>query len=99
MQEKNKDKNQRNKSTTNPNNTNNSNNSNNKAPTSNTAYMNKSGNGVRKPESVGMVKLPKVSTIGSSSVSNTSVKAIWDGVKKSGHEATVPTASREARRK
>lgn len=30
-----------------------------------------------KPEQVGMVKLPKVSTIGSSNVSNTSVKAIW----------------------
>ena len=57
-------------------------------PGSNTALMNRSGNGVRKPESGGMVKLPKVSTIGSSSVSNSSMKAIWDagGVKKSGHE-------------
>lgn len=53
----------------------------------NTAVINKSGNGVRKPESVGMVKLPKVPTIGNSSVSNTSMKAIWDGVsKKSSHE-------------
>lgn len=41
----------------------------------NTAMI-RTGN-TRKPESVGVVKLPKVSTIGSSSVSNTSVKAIW----------------------
>ena len=57
--------------------TNNNNNSNN---TSNTASMNRSGNGVRKE-----VKLPKVPTTGNSSVSNTSMKAIWEGggVKKS----------------
>ena len=39
----------------------------------NPALMNRSGNGLRKPE----VKLPKVPTIGNSSVSNTSMKAIW----------------------
>lgn len=38
--------------------------------------MNKSGNGIRRPEVP--VKLPKVSTIGNSSVSNTSMKAILD---------------------
>lgn len=45
---------------------------NNQQPT-NPAIMNRSGNGLRKPE----VKLPKVPTIGNSSVSNTSMKAIW----------------------
>ena len=40
--------------------------------------MNKSGNGIRRPvDNNGMVKLPKVNTIGNSSVSNTSMKAIW----------------------
>lgn len=43
-----------------------------------------------------MVKLPKVSTIGSSSVSNSSMKAIWEGGnKRSGHEG----GSKEERRK
>jgi hypothetical protein len=41
--------------------------------THNPTLMNRSGNGLRKPE----VKLPKVPTIGNSSVSNTSMKAIW----------------------
>lgn len=46
--------------------------------TSNTAIMNKSGNSIRKPVSVGAVKLPKVSTIVSNNMSNTSVKAIGE---------------------
>ena len=46
--------------------------------TSNTAIMNKSGNSIRKPVSVGAVKLPKVSTIASNNMSNTSVKAIGE---------------------
>ena len=43
------------------------------ATNQNPALVNRSGNGLRKPE----VKLPKVPTIGNSSVSNTSMKAIW----------------------
>lgn len=71
-QDKAKDnKNIRNKSTTNPPNPPA------KGPATYNGFNNKSGSGVRKPESVGAVKLPKVSTIGNSSVSNTSVKAIW----------------------
>lgn len=51
---------------------------------------------VKRPPEGGMVKLPKVSTIGNSSVSNTSMKAIWEGGgKRSGHEG----GSREERRK
>lgn len=46
-------------------------------PVSNTAIMNKSVNGVQKSETPGQVKLPKVNTIGNSSVSNSSMKAIW----------------------
>lgn len=46
--------------------------------TSNTAIMNKSGNSIRKPVSVGAVKLPKVSTVVSNNMSNTSVKAIGE---------------------
>ena len=58
--------------------------------------MNKSGNGGRRPVDSGMVKLPKVNTIGNSSVSNTSMKAIWEGGgKRSGHEG----GSKEERRK
>jgi hypothetical protein len=94
QQERGKDnKNVRNKSTNIPSNQQvsrnppSNHNVNNPPQSSNTAIMNRSGNGIRKPENAGMVKLPKVSTIGSSSVSNTSMKAIWDagGVKKSGH--------------
>lgn len=44
--------------------------------------MNRSGNGIRKPENPGIVKLPKVATIGNSNVSNTSMKAVWEGVAK-----------------
>lgn len=86
-QEKAKDKNNnRNKSTTN---------SVNPPRGPNSAIMAKISN-TRKPESVGVVKLPKVATIGSSSVSNTSVKAIWEGggIKKSGAEGMPPTGSR-----
>lgn len=57
---------------------------------------NRSGNGLRKPDSVGQVKLPKVGAIGSSGVSNTSMKGIWEsgaGSKK------VQTGSREERRR
>ena len=59
--------------------------------------MNKSGNGIRRPDNNGpMVKLPKVSTIGNSSVSNSSMKAIWEGgSKRSGHDG----GSKEERRK
>ena len=53
----------------------------------NIAVMNRSGNGIRKPENVAIVKLPKVPTIASSSVSNSSMKAIKDGgMKKPGTE-------------
>lgn len=48
---------------------------------SNTAIMNRSGNNIQKPESQGQVKLPKVSNIVSSSVSNTSMKAITNASK------------------
>ena len=50
--------------------------------------MNKSGNAIRRPpDNAGIVKLPKVPTIGNSSVSNSSMKAIWEGGgKRSGHE-------------
>lgn len=48
-------------------------NNNPQVPNQNPALMNRSGNGLRKAE----VKLPKVPTIGNSSVSNTSMKAIW----------------------
>ena len=41
------------------------------------ASMNKSGNAVRRADTNGMVKLPKVGTVGGSSVSNSSMKAIW----------------------
>jgi len=60
----------------------------NPSPNVPTQSMNKSGNGIRRTDVTGpMVKLPKVSTIGSSSVSNSSMKAIWEGGgKKSGHE-------------
>lgn len=47
-----------------------------KPPNSNTALVNKAGNTIRKPEGFGQVKLPKVSAVGNSSVSNTSMKAI-----------------------
>ena len=56
--------------------------------------MNKSNNVIRRVDN-GMVKLPKVSTIGNSSVSNTSMKAIWEGSKRNGQEG----GSREERRK
>jgi hypothetical protein len=48
--------------------------------------MNRSGNGIRKPENAGSVKLPKVPTIGNSSVSNSSIKVIKDGGVKKGAE-------------
>jgi|688.fasta_scaffold228647_1 hypothetical protein len=51
--------------------------------------MNKSGN-------VPPVKLPKVNTIGNSSVSNTSMKAIWDANKKPGPSTS---GSKEENRK
>jgi hypothetical protein len=80
---KDKNNNARNKSTTN---------SVNPPRAPNSIVVAKLGN-TRKPESVGVVKLPKVSTIGSSSVSNTSVKAIWEGggIKKNGAEGIPPT--------
>jgi septum formation inhibitor MinC len=46
-----------------------------------TGTMNRSGNNIPKPESQGPVKLPKVNPISSSSVSNTSMKAVSTGSK------------------
>lgn len=93
MQEKNKDnKNIRNKSTNIPSNQPNKP----QPPTSNTAIMNKSGNGIRKSDNLGLgVKLPKVSSIASSNVSNTSMKTILDGsIKKNPNEAVLGSGSR-----
>lgn len=74
-QQKAKDnKNTRNKSTNAPSNTGKP-----PVPVSNTAIMNKSVNGVQKSDTPGQIKLPKVNPIGSSSVSNSSMKAIWEG--------------------
>jgi hypothetical protein len=56
--------------------------------TSNTTSMNRSGNGLRKAD----VKLPKVPTIANSSVSNTSMKAIWEG---GGVKKSTETGSKE----
>lgn len=44
------------------------------------ASMNKSGNAIRRTDQThnGMVKLPKVATVGGTSVSNSSMKAIWE---------------------
>ena len=46
-------------------------------PNNSNSSVNRSGNGLRKPDNVGQVKLPKVGAIGSSGVSNTSMKGIW----------------------
>lgn len=52
-------------------------------PPSNTTLVNRSGNVSKKPQSTltAIVKLPKVgaNTIGNTSVSNNSMKAIWEG--------------------
>lgn len=68
---------------------------------SNNPPMNKSGNVVRRMENGrmdngGNVKLPKVGAVSNSSVSNSSMKAIWEGGgKRSGHEG----GSKEEKRK
>ena len=79
MQDKNKDnKNVRNRSTNIPSNPPPQAKTSNQAVTNtNIPAMNRSGNGLRKPENVAMVKLPKVPTVVNSSVSNSSMKAIW----------------------
>jgi len=73
--------------------------SSNPSPNNPQAPMNKSGNPVRKPPTdpnAALVKLPKVATIGNSSVSNSSMKAIWEGGgKRSNHE----NGSKEGHRK
>jgi tubulin polyglutamylase TTLL9 len=71
--EKKDSKNIRNKSTNAPSNHTGKSN----APTSNTTIMNKSGNSVQKSDALGSIKLPKVNPTGNSSVSSTSMKAIW----------------------
>ena len=83
MQKNNQNKNVRNKSTNIPSNhylnKQNSATSSNPSPNNPQSSINK-GNPVRKPPTDpngGLVKLPKVATIGNSSVSNTSMKAIW----------------------
>ena len=68
----------------------------NPSPNNPQTSMNKSGNPVRRPPDNNNVKLPKVTTIGNSSVSNSSMKAIWEGGgKRSGHEG----GSKEGHRK
>lgn len=93
LQQQREQKNVRNKSTNIPSNTavnKNGSAQSNPSPTNpNIPLMNKSGTGIKRPDNLGMVKLPKVSTIGSSSVSNSSMKAIWEGGgKRSGHEGS-----------
>ena len=68
----------------------------NPSPNNPQSSMNKSGNPIRRPPDNNNVKLPKVQTIGNSNVSNTSMKAIWEGGgKRSNHEG----GSKEGHRK
>lgn len=63
---------------------------------SNNEQRNQSRNGARKPESVGMVKLPKVSTSGSNS-NNISAKGIAENpsIKRASQEGTIGNESKE----
>jgi hypothetical protein len=57
--------------------------------------MNKSGNGIRRPEASGVVKLPKVSAIGNNNISNPSMKAILEsGMLKRMNEGAITSGSK-----